>query len=362
MPYWPANPYQPLLVGGLQRLGLEVETGTPLESIGRRRSRATDRGDLVHLHWLPVASAEPRRLARWWLFAHRVGRLRQRGVPVVWTAHNVVPHESSLPALDFWMSRTIARQASRIICHSAGARTELIERLRIEDQRKVRVIPHGHYIESYPNVLAPDACRTQLDLPPDATVLLSLGAIRPYKGVLDLVDAVRRLNSPAVRLLIAGKPHNDTIDAAIRKRAAGDARIRYTPGRVDDGVLQMYFNAADAVVFPYRKTLTSGALILAMSFGRACIAPRLPGMADCIDEQGGILYDADRNDGLFDAVSTAIGQRSTLAVMGATNFARARAWDWNAIAADTADCYDEAVGRAATAPGTSVQSPQVGRI
>lgn len=362
VPYWPANPYQPLLVGGLRRIGFEVETGTPLDSIGRGRARDSDRGDLVHLHWLPVAGAEPRRLARWWLFAHRVGRLRQRGVPVVWTAHNVVPHESSLPALDLWMSRTIAHQASRIICHSTGARTELIARLRIEDPDKVRVIPHGHYIESYPNLLAPVICRTKLDLPPDATVFLSLGAIRPYKGVLELIDAFRRLDAPAVRLLIAGKPHNDAIDAEVRKRAAGDARIRYTPGRVDDADLQTCFNAADAVVFPYRKTLTSGALILAMSFGRACIAPRLPGMADCIDEQGGILYDADKDDGLFDALSTAIGQRSTLAGMGATNLARARAWNWNAIAADTARCYDEAVGQAATAPGTSVRSPQVGRI
>ncbi len=339
VPYWPANPYQSLLAGHLRQLGIEVETGSPLKSLAG--GSAPTAGELVHLHWLPVAGVEPQRLARWWLFARRVARLRRRGVPVVWTAHNVIPHESSLPVLDLWMSRTIARLAGRIICHSAGARTELISRLRIADETKIRVIPHGHYLEAYPNVLAPDACRATLELPPDVTVFLSLGAIRPYKGVLELIDTFRRVTTPDVRLLIAGKPHGDAIDSAIRARMGADARIRYFPGRVADEDLQLYFNAADAVVFPYQKNLTSGALVLAMSFGRACIAPRLPGMVDCLGERGGLLYEASQESGLFEALSNAKERRPALSEMGTTNLERARSWDWQSIATATAECYGE---------------------
>jgi glycosyltransferase involved in cell wall biosynthesis len=342
-PFWPANPYQPLLVDGLRHLGLDVETGTLLKSLRRGPAGRPGAPELLHLHWLPVAGPGPRRLARWWLFARRLARLRQRGVPVVWTAHNVVPHESTLGALDLWMSRTVALHAHRIICHSAGARADLISHLQIADDAKVRVIPHGHYIESYPNGLSRTACRTTLCLPADVTVFLLLGAIRPYKGVLELIDAFRRMTEPDVRLLIAGKPHDTTIDTDVRARTAQDARVSYYPGRVSDEDLQVYLNAADTVVLPYQKSLSSGALVLAMSFGRACIAPRLPGLADCLGDRGGILYAADGRDALFEALSTAVAQRQRLPEMGAANLEQARSWDWTSIAAATAECYGEAV-------------------
>lgn len=342
VPYWPANPYQALLVDGLRDLGLDVETGTLLKSLVRRPAHGQRHRELVHLHWLPVAGPGPPSLARWWLFGRRVARLRQQGFPVVWTAHNVVPHESRLATLDRWMSRTIASHADRIICHSASARAELIAHLEIADETRVRVIPHGHYIESYPNTLSRSTCRTKLGLPSDVTVFLLLGAIRAYKGVLELIDTFRRLAEPDVRLLIAGKPNGDAIDADVRARVARDSRISYFPGRIPDDDVQIYFNAADAVVFPYQKSLTSGALILAMSFGRACVAPRLPGMADCLGERGGILYEADRKDGLFDALSRAIEQRPKLRDMGAANLEQARSWDWRSIAAATAECYRDA--------------------
>lgn len=346
IPYWPANPYQPLLVEGLRHAGIEVETTSSLAGLARRSSRRPGRGELVHLHWLPVAGLRPRRLARWWLFARRVAALRRRGVAMVWTAHNLVPHESALPALDLWMSRTVARHASRIICHSAGAQAELIARLHVPDVSTIRVIPHGHYIESYRNTLSRNACRGTLGLDADATVFLLLGTLRAYKGVLELVDAFRRVRDPHVRLIIAGKPYDAAVDADVRARVEPDARVTYVPGRIPDDDIQIYLNAADAVVFPYRSSLTSGALILAMSFGRACIVPRLPGMADCLGERGGIFYDAERKDALFEALSMAARRRSTLSGMGAINLQRARAWDWRSIAAATADCYSEAIDAA----------------
>jgi beta-1,4-mannosyltransferase len=359
VPYWPANPYQPLLVDALRGLGLEVATDTPLKSLVTAVDRNGAGGNLVHLHWLPVASPGARRMVRWWLFARRVFRLTRRGVPVVWTAHNVVPHESELTVLDLWMSRTVANHAARIICHSDAARAELVSRLRIADESRIEIIPHGHYIDAYPNVLSRHECRARLGLPAGATVLLAFGAIRPYKGVLELIDAFRRLRERAVRLLVVGKPHGAAIDAAVRARIGPDFRVAYFPGHVASEDLQLYFNAADAAVFPYRNSLTSGALVLAMSFGRACVAPRLPGMADCLGEQGGFLYDAHRQGGLCDALSQLVAQRGRLDAMGALNLERARVWDWRAIGARTAECYLQAVDLAKSA-STTLQPIEAG--
>ncbi len=44
-------------------------------------------------------------------------------------------------------------------------------------------------------------------------------------------------------------------------------------GYVPDDRLDLFLNAADRVVLPYTEILTSGAAILAMSFGRPIIAP-----------------------------------------------------------------------------------------
>jgi len=58
-------------------------------------------------------------------------------------------------------------------------------------------------------------------------------------------------------------------------------------------------NACDVVVFPYQEILTSGAVILAMSFGRACVAPRLGCIQDVLDDKGAFIYEPSNKAGLF---------------------------------------------------------------
>jgi glycosyltransferase involved in cell wall biosynthesis len=97
------------------------------------------------------------------------------------------------------------------------------------------------------------------------------------------------------------------------------------------------------VVFPYRDILTSGAVILAMSFGRACIAPAIGCIVDVLDEHGAILYDPDRPDGLRQALASAMTDGQRLQEMGAYNLQRARVWSWDGIAQQTAEVYREAL-------------------
>jgi glycosyltransferase involved in cell wall biosynthesis len=248
--------------------------------------------------------------------------------------------------MDQWLTRKVADAADMIVCHSRAARDELVSELQITNVEKVRVIPHGHYIDAYPSGLTTEECRQRLGLDRDAVVLLSIGLIRRYKGTTELAEAFRRVSRQDARLLIVGKPIDHAVDSLLKGLASRDSRIRYFSGYVPDGDLQLYLSAADAVVFPYRKSLTSGALILAMSFGRACISPRLAGMVDCLGERGGILYDAGRKDGLTEALSAAMARPQELREMGAANLKRARAWDWKTIAAATAECYDRAVDAA----------------
>ena len=148
----------------------------------------------------------------------------------------------------------------------------------------------------------------------------------------------------------------------ITQRIAGCANIKFMPGFIPDDQIQVYMNASDAVILPYRDILTSGAAILAMSFGRACIAPRLGCINDILDEHGAFLYDPDATDGLVRALKSAVASGRDLSRMGAYNRYLAKQWDWERIAQRTLDVYYGAFGEghvtAAGAPSRSRRTPR----
>lgn len=345
LPYVRGNPYQLKLANALRQESVEVQIEDDLKALVRKFRRSDQRPELIHLHWLPNVGQTPRRISQWVAFERRISFLRRRGVPLVWTAHNLVPHESRTPILDLWLTRRVVKMADGIICHSVAARDEILERLQPDDVSKLKVIPHGNYIGCYPDDRAEAACRGQLELGSDDFVYLFLGQIRPYKGVLELVDAFRRLPGPRARLVLAGRTLDAGTTELVQHRIAGDDRIVFRPGFVADADIQVYLKAADVVVFPYHRSLTSGALVLAMSFGRAAIAARHPGTVDTLGERGGLLYDSNSASGLFNALQAALETRQALLRIGAANHERALTWDWGSIAKATASLYREVTAK-----------------
>jgi glycosyltransferase involved in cell wall biosynthesis len=119
----------------------------------------------------------------------------------------------------------------------------------------------------------------------------------------------------------------------------GSPRIQFEPRFVAPADLQVFFNAADAIVLPFRDVLTSASLVLAMGFGRMVVAPRLGCIPDYADAEGCVLYEASR-EGALDAAMQEALSRDTEAC-GRHNMARARALDWAAMAQQTASVYEE---------------------
>ena len=65
--------------------------------------------------------------------------------------------------------------------------------------------------------------------------------------------------------------------------------------------MQIYFNASDACVLPYRRVTTSGAALLAYSFGKPIVAPAIGPFPDLITPERGVLFHPDKGD-LTDAL------------------------------------------------------------
>ena len=295
------NPYIGLLSEGLTRAGAAVSVTRLLTP---EALSDTERPDVIHLHWIEgyERGASIGRLARlsaigplrdwlrWSQFAallDMLARFRAEGGRVVYTAHNLDPHEAT-----GWPERraltSIIRQADVVHAHDNATASELAQ--RFGRRERVAVIPHGHYIDAYPNTIHREAARAHLDLPHDAFVYACVGLMRPYKGFEELIPAFRALDDDRACLLIVGKAHNPRYAERLAELARGDARIRLEPRFLPGDELQVYFNAADIVALPYRQITTSGAAILAFSFGAPVIAPAIGAFPDLLNTERGVLY------------------------------------------------------------------------
>lgn len=339
------NPYQRQLAEALGRFGVEVAFANPA-GVLPLLSAVADHApvEILHLHWthqLVVADGRLKSVVKAVRFIMELAWLRLRGVRLVWTAHNLLEHEQRHPGIELFFGRIAERLYHRIIVHCDVARCAVAQTYRISPRRqhKLHTIPHGHFIGTYPNTVSQNEARLRLGIGPARPVLVHFGQIRPYKGVFELLDAFERLDAPSAVLLIAGRPWDEATAGMLRVRARRDPRIRLYLGFVPDDEVQIYLNAADVVVLPYRDVLTSGSAMLAMSFGRAVVMPRCGCAEEMMGgEQGAVLYDAaDTDSGLDRALQRALNM--DLAAMGKRNHERAASFGWEAIASLTAHAY-----------------------
>jgi len=342
VPYWgSSNPYQDELAKSLELQGIKVEKGDTLKSVFHDIIYRRYRLDILHLHWLPTFGLRPISLLRLILFVLRLSILRVLGVKIVWTAHNLIPHESKYHKGDWLVAKLVTTLAQSIIVHGETARKEVISTFRLKNPDKTLVIPHGNYIGQYPNKINRTMARKILGIPDSKIVMLFLGGIRSYKGVLELIKDFKLLNLEYedAYLMIAGRAINDEVNDIINKEIEGHENIRYKPGFVPAEDIQVYMNACEVCVFPYKEILTSGAVILAMSFGRACIAPKVGDICDTLDARGAFLYEPENECGLVAAMRRAAEKRSQLEEMGEYNRLQALQRDWRMVGQKTKEVY-----------------------
>jgi glycosyltransferase involved in cell wall biosynthesis len=278
------NPYLARLQAALRRQGVETVAPRPRLSWAiRSRSRL----GAVHLHWLELYVHARGALERRYpalaplLYLVRASRLlsvllvlRIGGARIVWTVHNLRPHESRFPRLDRLLARAVGALAHGLVVHSHYAH----RRLRSEYpwlQRPVWVARHGHYVGAYAEANGDRAGgRRALGLPDDAFVFLVFGQLRPYKRVDDAIRAFRALESGNAHLVVAGAPYSDAVRDELVAAAGADPRVHLRLDYVGDDEVAGLHRVADAAIVAYPEVFSSGALLLALSQGLPVVAPR----------------------------------------------------------------------------------------
>ncbi|HEY4245825.1 MAG TPA: oligosaccharide flippase family protein [Lacunisphaera sp.] len=342
VPVWHLNPYHANLSYALSVANVDVWCPPSLKTAYEDVKVGVKSMDLLHLHSLPYLGLRPGDLMRYLRFFWRVNRILDRNIPVIWTVHEIDNHDSNYRRTESLLMRFLSRRVDAIIVHGNTAKQLVAASLGAPESR-ISVIMHGNYINTYKKDIARETARATLNLESGNLVLLFFGHLRPYKGIPEMVKAFRNIDDANARLVIAGMPIDKAMKTEIANSVAGDYRIKFLPGRVDEDQVQVYMNACDLVVLPYRRILTSGAAVLAMSFGKACIAPRAGCVTDVMDDNGTIFFDPLKDGDLDRALREAIYSQSKLAEMGAYNLNKARQWDWETIGRQTAAVYQQCI-------------------
>lgn len=293
------NPYLALLLRGLRQAGYDVSCVAACSPRWLWENR--NAVDVLHFQWVQYFYVSSNSLSSslWAIFFFfKLLLARIIGYRIVWTVHNIMPHERSPGFGDVIARYSLVLLANNIVVHCRTA-VRLLEEAFVT-RGKLHVIPHGHYIGWYPDRLAKIEARDYFKIPEAEYVYLYFGAIRPYKGLEKLINTFKKL--PTGRLIIAGKPHNSQIELMIRQLSENDPRISLHLFFIPDQMVTSFFGCTDAVVLPFSDVLTSGSAILALSLGRPVIAPSRGCLPELISDRFGLIFNADSPDGLRDAM------------------------------------------------------------
>jgi glycosyltransferase involved in cell wall biosynthesis len=252
--------------------------------VAERLSRTEDR---IVVHFQPALYYRPRApvsktatsVALWRLCRSRPGT-------------EIVVHEADRPVRwrpDYLILARAFAAAPVLLFHTDRERRQLERWYGV--RTRARLIDHreGIRIGARP---ARDEARQTLGLPRDEAVFVSPGFLHPDKGLERAVAAA----SGVGRLYLVGSvkdptPANLAYAARLRDLAAGNGGVELVEGYLGDEDLDRWVAAADAVVLPYRRSWSSGALARAQALGTPAVVTAVGGLPEQASDRDVVVED-----------------------------------------------------------------------
>lgn len=229
--------------------------------------------------------------------------------PIVTTMHSVG---------NWQVDKIIDKFSDKVIVHNDFCKRRYMY--------KSIIIPHGAKpVECPPR----DVCRKEWKVHPlDAPIIGYLGFISPYKGLESLIEAASKAK---VGLLIGGGWH--TAEETVYMEQLKQLTEKLMPktckwlGHIPDDKLASFYGTLDAVIYPSRFATESGALITALSHGKAVISRNLAPFKEK-EKLGALVTFKDVKD-LTRKIKRLLKDEETRRKLeeGAKAFARKNSWE-----------------------------------
>ncbi|MDD9148214.1 glycosyltransferase [Sporolactobacillus sp. CQH2019] len=297
----PTNKYNDLLSRSLENEGVEVR------EFSFKKIAKMKRGDVVHFHWIDSYYQKNNRwsmLVKSKIFFSFLYILKLRGIKLVWTVHNLYPHDYKWPGLEKKIRAQMMRLCDKLIVAADSIKQEVVKEFGIAPE-KIEIILHGHYYGAYPAHHL--SYRKKYNIDENRLVFLFVGAVKEYKGVIPLLTDFTNLDDRNSNLIIAGKVY-DGLEKSIMQFKGKNGVIldlRFIP----DEELADLILSSDFVVLPFKNITTSGSAILAASLRKKIICPSTPFMKEYFNDSIAIMYDGSDTNGLWNALKGCMSDR-----------------------------------------------------
>ena len=224
-------------------------------------------------------------------------------------------------SLQPWHRYTLAAEAAMfrhpdlkaVICNSRMVRDDIATRFGVAHE-KLHVIHNGVDLESF----HPDLCRMhrqrirkELDIPPNAPLLLFVGSGFERKGLPQLLEAFALLEQRDARLIVVGR---DRQAPALRQRAQQlgiGMRVHFVGGQTD---VRPFYGAADVFALPTLYDPFPNAVLEAMASGLPVVTSTTSGAAELIRAaENGFAVDALDIEALAQSLAAVISAGESMA-------------------------------------------------
>jgi glycosyltransferase involved in cell wall biosynthesis len=237
---------------------------------------------VVHIQWWSIP------LAPIYLVILLVLKIRRK--KIVFTVHNVIPHEPTF--IDNFLTSNVFKFGDAFIVHSNVNIRPLSRQYHVPIEKIFQVHMPIHDMYGAERI-GRNQARARLNLPSDGKVILCFGNIRNYKGVDDLILAFHEVASrePEAILLIAGQPWKSwaTYEKLIFELGLGD-KVKTSLGYVPMSEVKFFFESSDLVVLPYKKfDAQSGVGNTALAFGLPLVVTRTGGLPDLVKDERAVV-------------------------------------------------------------------------
>lgn len=294
-----SHPYLELLYTQMMKRNVEIyECKNSLDIVKSLR-----KVDIVHLHWIEgyftVSNHKYFTLLKSFIFINYLIFVKYvaRKIIII-TLHNLLPHENPYPTIQHKTFELSLKLADAVIVHNNYSK-KMACRLYNIDEKKIWIIPIGTFGSYYPNYISKEEARDILKIPKTKFVILFFGFIRRYKGIEELLNILDDLliDEKDLFIVIAGACADDNLKRRVvefsnKFKQSSLIRVEYIP----DEDVQIFMNASDVGVLPYREITTSAALLLFMSFKKPIIVSDLEPIKELLQDAGIYYKHGDSKD------------------------------------------------------------------
>ncbi len=245
---------------------------------------------------------------------------------VVWTVHNFFAHDYPHPKMDKFGRKCLFTISDLIIVQQKITFDDYKSRY---SNKNIEYIPHGNYIDVYGKLKERDIeLRKSFGFNEKDIVILSLGAVAPYKRNEEIIKAVTksRENNPNLKLLIIGKGKEEYLDEL--KTISNDNGIVIKNMFVPDDEIPSYFSISDYSIFYYDNSeMTSGGIPLSLSYGLPAITRNIPGSEIVTLNTGYVFNNYEELCSILYKIPAKFENGSSSDIIDSV-----REYDWNLIA------------------------------